>query len=133
MYTSPKIPVEMPDNFIEPLADVLDSSNYEHMVTAARRGRDEISPFLIQILYLTSVQLLKRERPKNGGDWGETRVEKLKNALMWLDKRWQLAGKLLIRVKLFESEIHGANARRLGVFRQALEAQQIALSRETSN
>lgn len=111
MYTSPKIPVEMPDNFIEPLADVLDSSNYEHMVTAARRGRDEISPFLIQILYLTSVQLLKRERPKNGGDWGETRVEKLKTALMWLDKRWQLAG----------------------VFHQALEAQQIALSRETSN
>lgn len=103
MYTS-KIPVEMPDNFIEPLADVLDSSNYEHMVTAARRGRDEISPFLIQILYQTSVQLLKRERPKNG-DWGETRVEKLKDALMWLDKRWQLAGKLLIRVKLFEREM----------------------------
>ncbi|KAK4064867.1 transcriptional regulator family: Fungal Specific TF [Trichoderma aggressivum f. europaeum] len=109
MYTSSKIPVEMPDNFVEPLADVLNSSNYEHMVTAARRGRDEISPFLIQILYQTSVQLLKRERPKNGGDWGETRVEKLKGALMWLDKRWQLAG----------------------VFRQALEAQQIALSRET--
>jgi hypothetical protein len=130
MYTSPKIPVEMPDNFIEPLADVLDSSNYEHMVTAARRGRDEISPFLIQILYLTSVQLLKRERPTNG-DWSGTRVEKLKTALMWLDKRWQLSGKLLIRVKLFESEIHEANARRLGVFHQALEAQQIALSRET--
>ncbi|KAL7904810.1 hypothetical protein GGI35DRAFT_472023 [Trichoderma velutinum] len=90
LYTSTKIPVEMPDHFIEPLADVLDSSNYEHMVTAARRGRDEISPFLIQILYQTSVQLLKKERPKNG-DWSGTRVEKLKDALTWLDKRWQLA------------------------------------------
>ncbi|KAL7959427.1 hypothetical protein V8C34DRAFT_313284 [Trichoderma compactum] len=94
MYTSSKIPVEMPDNFIEPLADVLNSSNYEHMVTAVRRRRDEISPFLIQILYQTSVQLLKREHPKNG-DWGETRVEKLKIALMWLDKRWQLAAAML--------------------------------------
>ncbi|EHK25744.1 uncharacterized protein TRIVIDRAFT_219505 [Trichoderma virens Gv29-8] len=86
IYTSSSIPVQMPDNFIESLADVLDSSNYEH---------------------LTSVLLLKRERPSNG-DWSETRVEKLKDALMWLNKRWQLAG----------------------VFRQALEAQQIALTRE---
>lgn len=84
----------MPDNYIDSLADVLDSSNYEHLVTAARRGRDEISPFLIQVLYQTSVLLLKEERPKNG-DWSETRIEKLKSALMWLDKRWQLAGKLL--------------------------------------
>ncbi|KAL7933186.1 hypothetical protein V8C35DRAFT_322578 [Trichoderma chlorosporum] len=90
MYTSSMIPVKMPDKFVESLADVLDNSNYKRLVTAARRGRDEISPFLIQLLYQTSVLLLKGERPTNG-DWSGTRVERLKEALMWLDKRWQLA------------------------------------------
>ncbi|KAL6860867.1 hypothetical protein J3F83DRAFT_304074 [Trichoderma novae-zelandiae] len=109
MYSSPKIPIDMPIRFIESLADLLSSSNYEHLVTAARRGRDEISPFLVQLLYQTSGLLLKTEHPKNG-DWGDTRVEKLKSALLWLDRRWQLAG----------------------VYRQSLEAQQIALSRDSS-
>ncbi|KAL7949358.1 hypothetical protein V8C42DRAFT_351003 [Trichoderma barbatum] len=95
MYTSSTISVEMPDSFIESLADELINSNYEHLVTAARRGRDEISPFLIQLLYQTSVLLLKGERPKSG-DGREIRVEKLKDALLWLDKRWQLAGESVI-------------------------------------
>jgi hypothetical protein len=81
--------------FIESLADLLSSSNYEHLVTAARRGRDEITPFLVQLLYQTSVLLLKTEKPANG-DWSDTRVEKLMSALQWLDKRWQLAGMLLL-------------------------------------
>ncbi|PTB68483.1 fungal-specific transcription factor domain-containing protein [Trichoderma citrinoviride] len=80
LYTSPKIPIDMPIRFIESLADLLNSSNYEHLVTAARRGRDEISPFLIQLLYQTCVLLLKTEHPKNG-DWSDTRVEKLRSAL----------------------------------------------------
>ena len=99
MYTSPKIPIDMPIRFIESLADLLNSSNYEHLVTAARRGRDEISPFLIQLLYQTSVLLLKTEHPKNG-DWSDTRVEKLRSALWWLDKRWQLAGKPFTNPKI---------------------------------
>ncbi|TFB07092.1 hypothetical protein CCMA1212_001245 [Trichoderma ghanense] len=109
LYTSTNIPIDMPMRFIESLADLLNSSNYKHLVTAARRGRDEISPFLIQLIYQTSVLLLKTKQPKNG-DWSDTRVEKLMSALLWLDKRWQLAG----------------------VFRQSLEAQQIALARDSS-
>ncbi|KAL6874256.1 hypothetical protein HDV57DRAFT_504340 [Trichoderma longibrachiatum] len=109
LYTSTNIPIDMPMRFVESLADLLNSSNYEHLVTAARRGRDEITPFLVQLIYQTSVLLLKTEQPTNG-DWSDTRVEKLKSALQWLDKRWQLAG----------------------VFRQSLEAQQIALSRNSS-
>ncbi|KAL7796081.1 hypothetical protein V8C37DRAFT_408531 [Trichoderma ceciliae] len=93
IYTCPTIPVEMPDNFIESLADTLDASNYENLLKAARRGGDEISPFLIQLLYQTSVILLRTEGRKNG-DWSETKVEKLKNALMWLDKRWMLAASM---------------------------------------
>ncbi|KAL7814394.1 hypothetical protein V8C26DRAFT_403675 [Trichoderma gracile] len=109
LYTSANIPIDMPMRFNESLADLLNSSNYEHLVTAARRGRDEITPFLVQLLYQTSVLLLKTEKPTNG-DWSDTRVDKLMSALQWLDKRWQLAG----------------------VFRQSLEAQQIALSRNSS-
>ncbi|KAL7810270.1 hypothetical protein V8C44DRAFT_332777 [Trichoderma aethiopicum] len=109
LYTSTNIPIDMPMRFIESLADLLTSYNYEHLVTAARRGRDEITPFLVQLIYQTSVLLFKTEQPMNG-DWSDTRVEKLKSALQWLDKRWQLAG----------------------VFRQSLEAQQIALSRNSS-
>ncbi|RFU78611.1 hypothetical protein TARUN_3581 [Trichoderma arundinaceum] len=95
IYTSSTVPVEMPNNFIESLADVLDAFNYEQIVADAHHGQDEISPFLIQLLYQTSVILLGKERPRNG-DWGETRVEKLKNALLWLDKRWKLAGRSYI-------------------------------------
>lgn len=100
LYTSTNIPIDMPMRFIESLADLLNSSNYKHLVTAARRGRDEISPFLIQLIYQTSVLLLKTKQPKNG-DWSDTRVEKLMNALLWLDKRWQLAGKTFTCQRLF--------------------------------
>jgi hypothetical protein len=89
----------MPDKFIESLADTLDASNYENLVTAARRGQDEVSPFLIQLLYQASVILLKAEGHQTG-DWGESKVEKLKSALMWLDKRWKLAGKSLNGLKV---------------------------------
>lgn len=91
----------MPMRFVESLADLLNSSNYEHLVTAARRGRDEITPFLVQLIYQTSVLLLKTEQPTNG-DWSDTRVEKLKSALQWLDKRWQLAGKPSFHLRKFQ-------------------------------
>ncbi|KAL6905137.1 hypothetical protein GGI43DRAFT_398969 [Trichoderma evansii] len=106
IYTCSTIPIEMPDKFMESLVDTLDAPNYENLATAAQHGKDEISPFLIQLIYQTSVILLKTENHQNG-DWSDTKVEKLKSALLWLDKRWKLAG----------------------VFYQALEAQQIALSR----
>ncbi|KAL7926003.1 hypothetical protein ACQKWADRAFT_281500 [Trichoderma austrokoningii] len=106
IYTSSTIPIEMPDKFIESLANTLNASDYESLVTAAQHGQDEISPFLIQLIYQASVILLKTENHQDGNSSG-TRVEKLKSALLWLDRRWKLAG----------------------VFYQALEAQQIALSR----
>ncbi|KAL9479598.1 hypothetical protein ACSS6W_004384 [Trichoderma asperelloides] len=106
IYTCSTIPIEMPDKFIESLADTLDAPDYEDLATAAQRGQDEISPFLIQLVYRASVILLE-VGSHQGGDWSDTKVEKLKSALLWLDKRWKLAG----------------------VFYQALEAQQIALSR----
>lgn len=77
----------MPDKFIESLADTLGALDYQH-------GQDEVSPFLIQLIYQTSIILLKIENPQNG-DWSDTKVEKLKGALLWLDKRWKLAGKPL--------------------------------------
>lgn len=98
IYTCSTIPVEMPDKFIESLADTLDAPDYEDLATAAQRGQDEISPFLIQLIYQTSVLLLKTENHQNG-DWSDTKVEKLKSALLWLDKRWKLAGKLPSRIK----------------------------------
>jgi hypothetical protein len=92
IYTSSTIPIEIPEKFIESLADNLNASDYEDLVTAAQRGQDEISPFLIQLIYQASVILLKIENHQNG-DWSDTKVEKLKSALLWLDKRWKLAGK----------------------------------------
>ncbi|EHK39475.1 hypothetical protein TRIATDRAFT_323033 [Trichoderma atroviride IMI 206040] len=106
IYTCSTIPIEMPDKFIESLADALNAPDYEDLVTAAQRGQDEISPFLIQLIYQASVILLKIENHQDE-NWSDPKVEKLKSALLWLDKRWKLAG----------------------VFYQALEAQQIALSR----
>lgn len=82
----------MPEKFIESLADTLNGPDYEDLVTAAQRGQDEISPFLIQLIYQASVILLKLENHQNG-DWSDTKAEKLKSALIWLDKRWKLAGK----------------------------------------
>lgn len=96
IYTCSTIPIEMPDKFIESLADTLDAPDYEDLATAAQRGQDEISPFLIQLIYQTSVILLKVENHQDG-NWSDTKVEKLKSALLWLDKRWKLAGKLLNR------------------------------------
>lgn len=114
----------MPDKFIESLADTLTAPDYEELVTAAQRGQDEISPFLIQLIYQASGILLKVENHQNG-DWSDTKVEKLKSALLWLDKRWKLAGKSI------NSQIvnRRKTKNRIGVFYQALEAQQIALSR----
>lgn len=88
----------MPDKFIESLADTLTAPDYEELVTAAQRGQDEISPFLIQLIYQASGILLKVENHQNG-DWSDTKVEKLKSALLWLDKRWKLAGKPINQVK----------------------------------
>lgn len=99
IYTRSAIPIEMPDKFIESLADTLDAPDYEDLATAAQRGQDEISLFLIQLIYQTSVILLKVENHQDG-DGSVTRVEKLKSALLWLDKRWKLAGKLLNRGNL---------------------------------
>lgn len=92
IYTNPTIPIEVPDKFIESLADTLNTPDYEDLVTAAQRGQDEITPFLLQLIYQASVILLKVEKHENG-DWSDTKVEKLKSALLWLDKRWKLAGK----------------------------------------
>jgi hypothetical protein len=81
----------MPDKFIESLADTLNAPNYEDLVTTAQRGQDEISPFLIQLIYQVSVILLKIEN-RQSRDWSDTKAEKLKSALSWLDRRWKLAG-----------------------------------------